>query len=110
MKDLEEGDSVDREAEGADVSLVRILYSKSADRPSPPVTIRARSVFRRRAGEAATFGFALGEAEDGVDDDGPDALLFDALPTVLLLLLLPEIPLEVPLPDPAGAACTDGPG
>lgn len=102
MKDLEEGDRVDKEADCEDGSLVLMLYSTSADNPSPPEIMSARSVLRRRATDGGPFAFD--EAEVLVvpfEADGDLDVL--VAPPPLLLLLLPAGPLELLL-VPDGAA------
>lgn len=101
VKDLEEGDSVDKEADWGEVSLVRMLYSTRADRPNPPDIMRARSVLRRRATDGGPFClvFGVGAPDEEVEEVDVDAL---ALLAELLLLLL-DVPAELAF-DPAGAA------
>lgn len=100
MKDLEDGDNVDKEADCVVVSLVLMLYSTSADKPSPPEIIRARSVLRRPATDGGPLGFVefAPAVEEVVTDDGG----FEALAAPALLLPA-DAPFRLPL-DPGGAA------
>lgn len=97
MKDLDEGDSVDSEADCEEVSLVLMLYNTSADSPSPPEIMRAKSVLRRPATDGGPFGFVVEADAAAGEDVAEDVLEATAAP----LLLLPAVPLELPL---AGAA------
>ena len=91
---------MDSEADCDDVSLVLMLYSTSADNPSPPEIMSARSVLRRPATDGGPFGFEVEvDAAAGEVDVAEEVLEAPAAP----LLLLPAIPLELLL-DPAGAA------